>query len=91
MIRCVTYSCMCEHVEEIFVLVESCLLPMATILFDVAKLSYESNIYTTKAQYECLERFVHGKMCSLIYQLREEPMLYQCLAASLHCYLKPSD
>ena len=66
-----------------FVLVKSCLLLMGTILFFVAKLSYESRSTLLRHRMNVWKGLCMGKMCSLIYQLRKEPMLYQCLATSL--------
>ena len=83
--------CVRENVEEIFVLVKTCLSLMATILFYVAKLSYESGYILLRHGMNVWKGLCMGILCSLIYQLRQEPMLYQCLVVSYHCYLIPSD
>ena len=50
-----------KNVEEIFALVKSYLSLMATILFHVAKLSYESRSTLLRLGMNVLKRFVHGK------------------------------
>ena len=79
-----------ENVEEIFVLVKSCLSLMATVLFYVAKLRYESR--SSLPQDECLERFVHGKNVMVNLPTLKKAYVNTSIWQQVYnCYLTPSD